>query len=95
MKAKTSVIFLIFCIFLELEINVGIMGLKGITDEQFTGTELISLLTLTGHQRSQFGRGQIITVGDWWNPSATQACCPPRVLWAGSDPRADGCALGY
>ncbi|XP_024134504.1 transmembrane 4 L6 family member 18 isoform X1 [Oryzias melastigma] len=48
-----------------------------------------------GHQRSQFGRGQIITVGDWWNPSATQACCPPRVLWAGSDPRADGCALGY
>ncbi|RVE73624.1 hypothetical protein OJAV_G00032950 [Oryzias javanicus] len=50
---------------------------------------------VTGHQRSQFGRGQIITVGDWWNASASQASRPPRVLWAGSDPRADGCALGY
>ncbi|XP_041861147.1 glutathione hydrolase-like YwrD proenzyme [Melanotaenia boesemani] len=50
---------------------------------------------VTGHQRSQFGRGQIITVGDWWNPSVTQADCPSRVLWAGSDPRADGCAQGY
>ncbi|KAM9761576.1 glutathione hydrolase-like YwrD proenzyme isoform 1-T2 [Menidia menidia] len=50
---------------------------------------------VTGHQRSLFGRGQIITVGDWWNPSATQADAPSRVLWAGSDPRADGCALGY
>ncbi|KAM6922053.1 glutathione hydrolase-like YwrD proenzyme [Xenentodon cancila] len=48
---------------------------------------------VTGHERSQFGRGQIVTVGDWWNPS--QAKCPSRVLWAGSDPRADGCAQGY
>uniref|UniRef100_A0A8C5HWU8 Glutathione hydrolase-like YwrD proenzyme n=2 Tax=Gouania willdenowi TaxID=441366 RepID=A0A8C5HWU8_GOUWI len=46
---------------------------------------------ITGHQRSQFGRGQIIAVGDWWNPSVTQADGLPRVLWAGSDPRADGC----
>ncbi|XP_023147133.2 glutathione hydrolase-like YwrD proenzyme [Amphiprion ocellaris] len=50
---------------------------------------------ITGHKRSQFGRGQIITVGDWWNPSATQPNHPSRVLWAGSDPRGDGCALGY
>ncbi|XP_040897189.1 glutathione hydrolase-like YwrD proenzyme [Toxotes jaculatrix] len=50
---------------------------------------------VTGHKRSQFGRGQIITVGDWWNPSANQAVHSTRVLWAGSDPRADGCALGY
>ncbi|XP_029285656.1 uncharacterized protein LOC115007099 [Cottoperca gobio] len=50
---------------------------------------------ITGHQRSQFGRGQIITVGDWWNPSVNQADPPSRVLWAGSDPRADGCAQGY
>ncbi|XP_072245113.1 glutathione hydrolase-like YwrD proenzyme isoform X2 [Leuresthes tenuis] len=52
---------------------------------------------VTGHQRSQFGRGQIIAVGDWWNPnqSVTQANCPSRVLWAGSDPRGDGCAQGY
>ncbi|XP_049911783.1 glutathione hydrolase-like YwrD proenzyme [Epinephelus moara] len=50
---------------------------------------------ITGHQRAQFGRGQIITVGDWWNPSVNQADHPSRVLWAGSDPRADGCAQGY
>lgn len=49
----------------------------------------------TGHKRSQFGRGQIITVGDWWNPSVSQANRSTRVLWAGSDPRADGCAQGY
>ncbi|XP_067452391.1 glutathione hydrolase-like YwrD proenzyme isoform X1 [Thunnus thynnus] len=50
---------------------------------------------VTGHKRSRFGRGQIITVGDWWNPSVNQADHPARVLWAGSDPRADGCAQGY
>lgn len=50
---------------------------------------------ITGHMRSQFGRGQIITVGDWWNPSVNQKDHPMRVLWAGSDPRADGCAQGY
>ncbi|XP_012733403.2 glutathione hydrolase-like YwrD proenzyme [Fundulus heteroclitus] len=46
---------------------------------------------VTGHERAQFGCGQIIAVGDWWNPSVS----PCRVLWAGSDPRADGCAQGY
>ncbi|XP_034532850.1 glutathione hydrolase-like YwrD proenzyme [Notolabrus celidotus] len=50
---------------------------------------------ITGHKRSQFGRGQIITVGDWWNLSVSQAHLPSRVLWAGSDPRGDGCAQGY
>ncbi|XP_026202207.1 glutathione hydrolase-like YwrD proenzyme isoform X2 [Anabas testudineus] len=50
---------------------------------------------ITGHKRSQFGRGQIITVGDWWNPSVNQGDHSTRVLWAGSDPRADGCAQGY
>ncbi|KAL6108312.1 uncharacterized protein ACO6RY_18875 [Pungitius sinensis] len=50
---------------------------------------------ITGHMRSQFGRGQIITVGEWWSPSVDQAGHPSRVLWAGSDPRADGCAQGY
>lgn len=50
---------------------------------------------ITGHKRSQFGRGQIITVGDWWDPSVNQNDRPIRVLWAGSDPRADGCAQGY
>ncbi|XP_041791903.1 glutathione hydrolase-like YwrD proenzyme [Chelmon rostratus] len=50
---------------------------------------------ITGHNRSQFGRGQIITVGDWWNSSDKQTNHPSRVLWAGSDPRGDGCAQGY
>ncbi|KAM9849023.1 glutathione hydrolase-like YwrD proenzyme [Aulostomus maculatus] len=49
---------------------------------------------VTGHKRSQFGRGQVITMGDWWNPSVNQVGST-RVLWAGSDPRADGCAQGY
>ncbi|KAM3618955.1 uncharacterized protein V6R79_000956 [Siganus canaliculatus] len=49
---------------------------------------------VTGHKRSQFGRGQVITVGDWWNPSVNQADAV-RVLWAGSDPRGDGCAQGF
>lgn len=50
---------------------------------------------VTGHSRSQFGRGQIITVGNWWDPSANQTDPPIRVLWAGSDSRADGCAQGF
>ncbi|XP_077440419.1 glutathione hydrolase-like YwrD proenzyme isoform X2 [Vanacampus margaritifer] len=50
---------------------------------------------VTGHKRSQFGRGQIITLGDWWDPSANHSDHPTRVLWAGSDPRSDGCAMGF
>uniref|UniRef100_A0A674F7U4 Glutathione hydrolase-like YwrD proenzyme n=1 Tax=Salmo trutta TaxID=8032 RepID=A0A674F7U4_SALTR len=50
---------------------------------------------ITGHDRSQFGRGQVISVGDWWNLSTQDAEPNVRVLWAGSDPRADGCAQGY
>lgn len=52
-------------------------------------------LKQTGHRRSEFGRGQIITVGEWWNPSVSQDDSPSRVLWGGSDPRGDGCAQGY
>ncbi|XP_033004073.1 glutathione hydrolase-like YwrD proenzyme [Lacerta agilis] len=53
-----------------------------------------AMAPVTGHSRSMFGRGQIITKGDWWRhwrilPSSS------NVFWAGSDPRADGCALGY
>ncbi|XP_068600009.1 glutathione hydrolase-like YwrD proenzyme [Brachionichthys hirsutus] len=50
---------------------------------------------ITGHKRAVFGRGQIIAVGDWWNPVVNQADHPTMVLWAGSDPRGDGCAQGY
>ena len=39
---------------------------------------------LQGAQRSTFGRGQIIRV----HPKS-------GVWWAGSDPRADGCAIGW
>jgi gamma-glutamyltranspeptidase/glutathione hydrolase len=38
---------------------------------------------VTGYNRSVFGRGQIILRQ------------PDGVLWAGSDPRADGCAIGF
>jgi gamma-glutamyltranspeptidase/glutathione hydrolase len=38
----------------------------------------------TGYNRATFGRGQIIR-----RESET------GVLWAGSDPRADGCAMGF
>ncbi|XP_063162672.1 glutathione hydrolase-like YwrD proenzyme isoform X2 [Candoia aspera] len=46
-----------------------------------------------GYARSMFGRGQIITKGEWWRQKALSSSY--SVLWAGSDPRADGCALGY
>ncbi|XP_041913934.1 glutathione hydrolase-like YwrD proenzyme isoform X1 [Alosa sapidissima] len=50
---------------------------------------------VAGHDRAQFGRGQVISVGAWWDPAAQPSDPAPRVLWAGSDPRADGCAVGY
>uniref|UniRef100_A0A8D0BMF0 Gamma-glutamyltransferase YwrD n=1 Tax=Salvator merianae TaxID=96440 RepID=A0A8D0BMF0_SALMN len=49
---------------------------------------------VTGHSRSMFGRGQVVTKGDWWRPSRKLQSAA-SVLWAGSDSRADGCALGY
>ncbi|XP_077204821.1 glutathione hydrolase-like YwrD proenzyme isoform X2 [Paroedura picta] len=51
-------------------------------------------MVVTGHSRSLFGRGQIITQGDWWRHGSNLSASS-KVLWAGSDPRADGCALGY
>ena len=38
---------------------------------------------VAGQERSVFGRGQVIFRA------------PDGVLWGGSDPRADGCALGF
>ena len=50
---------------------------------------------IEGHERAQFGRGQVISVGTWWDPTNERPEGSERVLWSGSDPRADGCALGY
>ncbi|XP_053565955.1 glutathione hydrolase-like YwrD proenzyme [Bombina bombina] len=49
---------------------------------------------ICGHDRRMFGRGQIITKGDWWK-SWQIPLDNGKVWWAGSDPRGDGCALGY
>lgn len=48
---------------------------------------------VTGRDRKLFGRGQIITKGDWWR--SREMSDSSKVWWAGSDPRADGCAMGY
>ncbi|XP_056420832.1 glutathione hydrolase-like YwrD proenzyme [Hyla sarda] len=49
---------------------------------------------ISGYERKRFGRGQIITKGDWWrlNEIFSES---NHVWWAGSDPRGDGCAMGY
>lgn len=48
-----------------------------------------------GHERYRFGRGQVISIGNWWDLTNEKKEKEERVLWAGSDPRADGCAEGY
>ena len=56
-------------------------------------TELGHSITypVSGHNRSVFGRGQIIA-----HKSATCKTGPNRsVYWSGSDPRADGFAVGF
>jgi gamma-glutamyltranspeptidase/glutathione hydrolase len=47
-----------------------------------------SVKLVSGHERAVFGRGQVILCRD--DPDGG-----PGVLWAGSDPRADGCAMTY
>jgi gamma-glutamyltranspeptidase/glutathione hydrolase len=42
-----------------------------------------SVVSVRGHERAAFGRGQVILRG------------ADGVLWGGSDPRADGCAMSY
>ena len=49
---------------------------------------------ITGEKRSQFGRGQIITRGPVFRGREGSKESHPT-LWAGSDPRADGSAIGY
>ena len=46
-----------------------------------------------GYDRALFGRGQVIARGNWpFNPVSAE---DHDVYWAGSDPRADGTAIGY
>jgi len=70
--------------------------------EEGIAEDVISKLTAMGHKmsthikgfgRSMFGRGQVIARGKWpFNPVSP---VNNRVYWAGSDPRADGAAVGY
>lgn len=46
-----------------------------------------AVIPVGGYQRSVFGRGQIIIRTEEGQPE------PTAVLWGGSDPRADGCAM--
>ena len=50
---------------------------------------------ITGHRRALFGRGHAITPGAWWRAENSGISEDKSVLWAGADPRADGCAVGY
>ncbi|XP_072028259.1 glutathione hydrolase-like YwrD proenzyme [Amphiura filiformis] len=52
---------------------------------------------IKGHHRwmYQFGRGHVITVGNWWDKweGRLKQETGTKVLWAGSDPRGDGIAM--
>ena len=46
---------------------------------------------VVGAARRRFGKGQIIQTR-WSTDGAGR---PKAILWAGSDPRGDGCAMGW
>ena len=48
-----------------------------------------------GHGKAIFGRGNVITRGAWWAGEGSGVHDDVKVLWAGSDPRADGTVCGY
>lgn len=81
-------------------------GMTGLSLEEGISREVAEELKKRGHDvtfpvrgypRSLFGRGQVITQGAWWDQdSANQIVSRSSdVYWAGTDPRADGVALGY
>ncbi|XP_076333525.1 glutathione hydrolase-like YwrD proenzyme isoform X2 [Tachypleus tridentatus] len=49
---------------------------------------------ISGFQRRDFGVGHIISRGQWWNP-IKEGYRMKNVLWAGTDPRCDGIAIGF
>ncbi|XP_072516175.1 glutathione hydrolase-like YwrD proenzyme [Salminus brasiliensis] len=70
-------------------------GVKPEVAEELRGRGHVVNWPIQGHKRALFGRGQVISVGTWWDPNREKTKVEQRVLWAGSDPRADGCAVGY
>ncbi|XP_067395250.1 glutathione hydrolase-like YwrD proenzyme isoform X1 [Emydura macquarii macquarii] len=71
-------------------------GISQAVAEDLRARHHCSQWPITGHNRSLFGRGQIITKGDWWKSwDSLSSKSSHNVLWAGSDPRGDGCAVGY
>ena len=50
---------------------------------------------VTGHARALFGRGHVITKGAWWSQSQQDIYKGTEMLWAGTDPRVDGLAVGF
>jgi len=46
-----------------------------------------------GDKRAMFGRGQIIATRKFWDRNSDDDF--EKVFWAASDPRSDGCAIGY
>ncbi|XP_064617708.1 glutathione hydrolase-like YwrD proenzyme [Liolophura sinensis] len=81
-------------------------GMTGLSLEEGISTEVAEELKNRGHDvmfpvsgypRSLFGRGQVITQGAWWSQDSTNQMISRSsdVYWAGTDPRADGVALGY
>ncbi|XP_071813699.1 glutathione hydrolase-like YwrD proenzyme [Apostichopus japonicus] len=65
------------------------------TIECLSGMGHVVKSNITGTERQEFGRGQIITRGDWWAQPGGLRSSNPKVLWAGSDPRADGMAIAF
>ncbi|XP_013386546.1 uncharacterized protein LOC106156026 [Lingula anatina] len=49
-----------------------------------------------GYDRFLFGRGHVITRGAWWaDDKSGDIADDSSVLWAGTDPRADGIPIGF
>lgn len=82
--------------------SVSANSLEHVYLEEGIPEDVVSTLQAMGHNvtphvkgfdRSVFGRGQIIARGNWpFIPLESQG---DSVYWAGSDPRADGAAVGY
>ncbi len=68
---------------------------EGIDDKTIAGLRALGHNVegpVVGHERSLFGRGQIVTL---LHPSERRCEGVEQVWWAGSDGRADGLAIGY